>query len=270
MTTFKQFLTLFRFQSTVNPYIWFMPLAFATTLFIPYIHGLVPGNYHPGFTSLFSNQNLFFIAIFGTSILAPEKYQFGNSALMSSYFGNEFLLTRAVDRPIVYRAKIALLYLLVLAIPLLGIAQSVRNRDLIVTEYSKPVQQLCLAQVPGSSLLPPDRDHRAPTLIAIPNGNVWVAEWNLWVFVTAALTMQLLIILLYPYRRGKVVFWIVYFGFILVPLFDLVHFARNDPTVNEELFFAFAGHPWLAGILTTAVFISAQLWCERRFAQLEQ
>ena len=35
MNKTKQFWTLFRFQTTLNPFIWFMPVAFSGTLWIP-------------------------------------------------------------------------------------------------------------------------------------------------------------------------------------------------------------------------------------------
>ena len=150
MNTFKQFRTLFTFQASINPFIWLMPVAFGTPLLVPYLSHLFSGKFHPSFTILLSNQNLFFIGIIGAMILAPEKFQLGAANITNSYFGSEFLLTRAIDRPVLFRAKSAVLYLLVLLIPLIGLAQSLRNPDLVVDENEKSVQRLCLAQVPAA------------------------------------------------------------------------------------------------------------------------
>ena len=268
MNRTKQFWALFKFQTSISPYIWFMPLAFGAPFFLPLL--LPTAKYHSSLSTIFmSNQNLFFVGIFGAMVLAPEKFQMAASNLVSTYYGSEFILTRAIDRPVLYRAKAAVLYLLVLTLPCLAIANSLRNPDLTVSEYSKVVQQQCLAAVPASVLIPASKKDYQP-LIAIPRGNILVAEWQLWVMLLAAIALQLLILILYPFKYGKVIFWVLYFGLILVPLFDLTHIGKDEATVNEQLFFSFAGHQSLFWILTASAFVFTQLWCERRFAQLEQ
>jgi hypothetical protein len=270
MSMWKQFSALFKFQATVNPTIWILPLVFGLPLILPYVTGVYPNGYHPGFFLLLMNQNLIFVGIFGTMIVAPEKFQFGASNLTASYSGNEFILTRAIDRPVFYRAKAALLYAVVLALPVISLVHSLGDPDLVVREYSKNVQQKCLATVPGSVLMTSEYKKVPPSLLAIPRGNVLVAEWQLWMLLAAAVMLQLLIPLLYPYKYGKVAFWAIYFGLILVPLFDLTHLGKDEPTVNEQLFYSMASQQALFWILSAAAFIFTQLWCERRFAQLEQ
>jgi hypothetical protein len=221
------------------------------------------------FFRFFQQSESFFVGIFGSMVLAPEKFQFGAANLTSSYFGSEFLLTRSIDRPVLYRAKAAVLYLLVLSLPFIAIIYSLNKPNLIVDEYSKVVQQQCLAAVPASVLIPSSKKNPQP-LISIPRGNVLVAEWQLWVMLIAAITLQLFILILYPFKYGRVVFWVLYFGLILVPLFDLTHLGKDEATVNEQLFFSFTAHQTALWILTALVFIFTQLWCERRFARLEQ
>ena len=267
----KQFWSLFKFQTKINPFIWFMPIAFGIPLFIPtLVTSSVSGSYHPGFYSLFTGQNLIFVGIFGTMVLAPEKFQFGGTNIASGYYGSEFMLTRAIDRPVLYRAKAAVLYLLVLSMPIIVVLTSLQNPDLIVSEYAKPVQQLCLAQVPGSTMLPATNSKTSPSLISIPRGSVLVAMWQLWMLVVVAITLQLLLMFLYPLRYGKWAFWVLYFGLIFIPLFDIGTVSHGMPSINERLFFSFSGHQTLYWILTAGIFTVTQLWCERRFAQLEQ
>jgi hypothetical protein len=271
MTTAKQFWALFKFQTAINPFIWIMPLAFGVPLLLPLFVGSFWKDYHPGFTSLLSNQNMFFIGIFGAMVMAPERFQFGAANLVTTYYGSEFLLTRAIDRPVLYRAKAATLYLLILILPCNGVANSLRNPDLVVSEYAKAVQQACISQVPGSTLQhnkwdQPDR----PSLIAIPRGNVLIAEWQMWVFLAATMVLQLSILVLYPFKYAKAIFWVFFLGLTLVPLFDLTSLRTNLPTVNDSLFFNFAGHQLIFWGATAFVFLASQLWCERRFASLEQ
>jgi len=264
----KQFWTLLKFLTTINPTIWIMPLAFGVPFYLPLLTSSISKTYHPGFMDLFMNQNLFFVVMFGSIVLAPERFQFGASTLTASYSGTEFILTRAIDRPVLYRAKAAALYFLVLLLPCLAIATALNNPDLIVSEYSKTVQQECLAQVSGSVLLPAPKN-RQPSLISIPRGNILVAEWQLGVYLITALLLQVLILILYPFKYARFAFWALFFGLIFIPvLYDI--YGPSNFSTNAHLFFAFAAHQVLFWIIFAAAFVLAQLWCERRFDRLEQ
>jgi hypothetical protein len=269
MNTTKQFWALFKFQASINPFIWVMPIAFGVPLLLPFI--LSHQDFHSSFSLLLGNQNMFFIGIFGAMILAPERFQFGAANFTTAYYGSEFILTRAIDRPVLYRAKAATLYLLILSLPCVAVVNSLRNPDLVVDEPTKTVQQACISHVPGSALRLSKWDrHDRPSLIAIPRGNVLVAEWQLAVFLVAAIILQLSILALYPFKYGKLVFWVFFFGLILVPLFDLTSLNTDQPTINDRLFFSFAANQFLFWCMTVLLFPLTQIWCERRFAQLEQ
>jgi hypothetical protein len=271
MNTTKQFWSLFKFQSVINPFIWFMPVAFGVPLLIPLINDFVSKDIHSSFSLLLGNQNMFFVGIMGAMILAPEKFQFGAANLLTSYYGGEFLLTRAIDRPILYRAKAATLYALILLFPCIGLVNSLRSPDLVVDERAAAVQQACLSHIPGSKLQLAKWDrHQRPSLIAIPRGNVLIAEWQMWIFLLAAILLQISMLVLYPFRYGKIIFWMFFFGFILVPLFDLTSLRTDLPTINDRLFFSFAANQMTFWSATAFVFVLSQLWCERRFAGLEQ
>ena len=271
MNKTKQFWALFKFQTTVNPFILFMPLVFGIPLLIPLLTSSLTKSYHAPLETQLMIQNLFFVGFFGVMLIAPEKFQFGGSNVSSAYFGTEFLLTRAIDRPVLYRAKATLLYLLVLIIPLLTILHSLKEPDLIVDEYSKPVQQECLRQVPGSTLMPAESKKSPRDTISIPRGNVLVTEWQFWSFLVTAIALQLLLALLYPFKYGKFVLWLLFFGMIFVPMFAEVHSIGNQTvSLYETLFFSFSAHQLLFWSLTASALILTQLWCERRFARFEQ
>ena len=84
------------------------------------------------------------------------------------------------------------------------------------------------------------------------------------------MTLQWLTVILYPVRFGRAIFWTLFFALVIVPLFDLTHLGTDQPTTNDQLFFFFAAHQMLYWVLTGSALILSQLWCERRFAQLEQ
>jgi hypothetical protein len=271
MNTTMQFWALFKMQTKINPAMWFMPLIFGMPLFVPLITGTIHmKSYHSDFTILLMNQNLFFVAIFGAMIVAPERFMYGATSLVSSYSGTEFLLTRAIDRPVLYRAKAAVLFTLVLSLPLIGILYSLKDPDLVVSEYSTTVQQQCLANVPGSAILPPDKDHRTPNLISISRGNVLVAQWQFWVMLVTALLLQFAILALYPFKYAKWIFWILFMSLAFSPLIGLMTSnGKGHVYDNVQLFFDFAGHQVLFWCVTAVLFVLGQLWCERRFARME-
>jgi hypothetical protein len=266
MNPAKQFWTLFKFQATVNPFIWFMPVAFGAPLMINLTFS---GSYHPNLASLLSVQNLFFVGILGAIALVPERFQFGaNTAAWSS--GTEFLLTRAVDRPVLFRSKAAFMYLLVLLLPLVGLIHAFSHPDLVIHEYSSQSQQLCLSQLPGSALqADPERGHSP--LILIPGGNVIMEAWHVWQFIGCTLVTQMLILTLHPFRFRILIFYALFLSLVFVPLFFQVSDFRDlRPSAMEYLFFLFASHQALFWIVTALTVVLGELWCERRFASLEQ
>ncbi|HEV3272070.1 MAG TPA: hypothetical protein VGZ93_07810 [Candidatus Methylacidiphilales bacterium] len=231
--------------------------------------GSFSSSYHPNLSSLLEVQNLFFVGIIATMVIAPEKLQFGGATTVWNS-GTEFLLTRAIDRPLHYRSKAVFLYVLILLAPLAGIIYSTKNPDLKVTEYSQSAQQLCLSHVPGSTLERDPGGSSSP-LIVIPRGNILIEEWHLWMFLVALFAVQALILVLYPFKHRLWIFWGLLFSSIFVPLFiDLADIREQTPPHMESLFFLFAAHQAAFWILTALTLILGQLWCERRFARLEQ
>jgi hypothetical protein len=264
MTNAKQFWALLKFQTKVNPFVWFVPIFLSAPLFIT---GTFLSWYHPSLHSVLGVQNLFFVGLVALWVLVPEIAQGGNSTRSA---GTEFLLTRAVDRPIFYRSRAALFYVLVFLIPLVGLVLSLKTPDLKVTEYSNVAQQECLRNVRGSTLEADPSGGRSP-LIAIPRGNVLVEEWHFWMYVITAVGAQTLLSLLYPLKYRTYIFYAVFLGIIFLPLaVGLREMRAATPTYMERLFFSFASHQAAFWTITALGLIWGQLWCERRFCRLEQ
>jgi len=265
MSKTKQFLTLFKFQAFLNPVIWFMPLAFAMPLFFTHTFA----HYHPSLISLLNVQNLFLVGIVGVWAIAPDMAQASGGSNLTAISGTEFLLTRAVDRVILYRVRAIYLYVVVLLIPLITLFVSLKSPGLVLGEDSKPIQDSLMQALPGSSLRP-NPDGGSP-LLFVPNGSVWIEAWHLWLFIFATMSVQVLIFILarLPYRRF--LFYVLYMGFIFVPMiYDIRSIGKDAPSREESLFFYFASHPALFGLITVAAVIAVQFWCEWRFARQEQ
>lgn len=271
MNKTKQFWALFKFQASINPFILFMPVAFAMPLFMKYYVGSVGHNYHPTLDLLLTtNQNLFFVGILAAMWLLPEINQFGASNPNFSH-GTEFLLTRAIDRPILLRARSVFYYALILTIPSVVLLTALQDPSLQISEYNKVLHQQVLDRLPGSIAGPADKDGDSTSVI-IPNGNISMASWYLWVFAVSAVAAQVLIFMICTLKHSKVIFWIIFIGIIFVPLFSLRPSAGGEIKLStgEVCFLYFATHQLLLWLLTIVTLIASQLWCEHRFANLEQ
>jgi hypothetical protein len=269
MNKIRQFVALLRFQMAINPFILFMPLALGMPYFLPFITSSAR-IYHPPLESLLSNQNIWLVGLIGVLLLAPELIRPGASNEIWAT-GTEFLLTRAVDRYLVFRARSAFFYLLILTIPIAAYCSTLRNPSLQITEYDKSSHQKVLAQMPGSTPEKADRDGRSQT-ITIPNGNTLVEGWRLWWFMCAAIGAQVFVYLIYPLKYRKFIWWGTYLVAVFLPLLAVLRHAQEvgHLSTQERMFFAFVEHQPLFWSMAIAGLILAQLWCERRFSQLEQ
>jgi hypothetical protein len=257
MNPTKQFWTLFKFQLTVNPSIWFMTLAFS----MPLLFSLqIPGQI---LDLLIPARSLFFVAFLGVFILAPEILYPANQW---PGFGPEFLLTRAVDRNILTRARAALFYLLVLVVPIGILLFSLRQPNLQATTYSKILQQECLDHLTGSTL---SKDgHGYFYHLSIPYGNVLLAAWHTWEFLLCAIATQMLLHIIYPFKYRRYI--LPFFALALILGIFAEIFFHQSLSPADRLFFSFASHPVLLGTAGILAVILTQLWCERRFTRMEQ
>jgi len=270
MNKIKQFRALLRFQAPVNPAIAFMPLALGMPYLLPFIISS-QRHYHPGLQSLLSNQNIWLVGLVGVMILAPEVLRSTTTNVIWAT-GTEFLLTRAVDRHLVLRARSAFFYLIILAIPLAAFLFALKNPDIQINEYSKYSQHQVLERLPGSVLMPAGAGDYAKT-ITIPYGNLLVEGWRLWLFLCTALGSQMLIFLIYPLKYRRFILWGTYIGIVFLPLL-MLHgsISANDESLpfNEKVFFVFAANQLLLWLVTILALIIGQLWCEHRFVRMEQ
>jgi hypothetical protein len=268
MNTAKQFWSLFKFQQSVNPFLLCLPLI----IVIPYLTTTFLGAGRSSYLSLsylLSNQNIYFVAIFAVMWLAPEIMRRGNTTVPWTG-GTEFILTRAVDRRIVARARLALFYLVILIVPLGAMAYSVGHPSLTVSEYDSGVRQKVLAEVPGSKPVA-NIDDLHPNTISIPNGELLLSGWRLWSMLACAILVQAAVHLIYPWKFRRALAWSLYALFIFLPLLPI--FVTRNPgqlTFIQNWFFTYASHPTLCWLVALVVFLSAQLWSERRFASMEQ
>jgi hypothetical protein len=218
--------------------------------------------------SLLHFSYIFFVGWFGVMILAPEILTPGGGTAKIG-IGNDFLITRAVDKSLICRAKSMLFYGLVVIVPFSTLLLAARQPDLRLFEYSKISRIDILSHFPNAIQTGDPRSHH----LLIPFGQVWVAVWGIMVFLTTASVTQLIIWLIYRFRYRRSLLIICMFTFILLPLVRIFSHGAglkgDQLSLNETFFLAFVSHPILYGVLLVIALITGQLWCERRFVRLE-
>ena len=263
MNTRNQFWALLKIQAAFKPWLFIFPLAFFGPYYFTIGHLLTHDVTLP-LEMLLSNQNLFFLILIGVMLLDPEGMQTDASrSIVSS--GTEFLLTRAVDRRLVLRARSVLFAMMVLVMPLLFFLMSLESPRLQVGEYNAASHQRILEAIPGS--VSESQEVGRPGNITIQNGNPLIEDWRIWLFLTVGIITQAVIMLLFPLKNRRIIYWILYGGAIAIFLGLALYF--KSLSYNETLFFAFLGHQPLFWLVTIAALLVTQVWCERRFTLAE-
>jgi len=264
MNNMKQLRALLRFYIAMNPFTMLLPLVFGLQCYIPFLTSSRSPDYAPALRSVLQNQIIWVVCIFSAALMAPEAMGSANSN--SALTGLEFLLTRAIDRRLLLRARSVLYYSFVLALPLAVYLSTFASPALRVTETDKVAHQEVLEQIPGSIA------GQTANTITIPNGSTLVEGWYLWLFVCAAITGQVFIYAVYPLKCRKYIYWgaaavIICVG--MAPIVDLIQHPAAH-TSGKTFFFAFTAHQPLCWCGAIAALLFGQFWCEGRFARTEQ
>jgi len=266
MNSMKQLLVLLRFQTAMNPFILFMPLVCA----MPYALQLLPtlmlgGLFRSSLGMLVRDQISWLLPYIGVAILAPEAAWPGDSNLGLSN-GLEFLLTRAVDRRLVLRARSVSYLLVILALPLAAYLVALKSPVLQIEEFDQAAYQEVFHRIPGSISAPKS------DIIIIPNGNTLLESWRVWSSLCVAIGVQVFVYFIYPFKHRSYFVWGFFVAVLLVPITTILAYRNAGAIVSpsETLFLAFVARQPLFWLGTIAPLIYAQLWCENRFSRTEQ
>ncbi len=178
----------------------------------------------------------------------------------------EFFLTRAVDRSIYFRAKMLGIAVLLLAPVLLSVVISCFQPSLAVALRGE-VPGLTLQRIQQAF---PDASLQSNTIL-LPRGNVALALWHLWcgisVFALAhvgASTSAPIAKRLRPNLALLLIFLLwgsIWFGLYLS--------VGRSIRSYEGMFLSFCTRPLLWFIPLVAFALVVQIYCERRFRDLE-
>ena len=112
-------------------------------------------------------------------------------------------------------------------------------------------------------------------MITIPNGQIYIGSWRIWVFLCTGIATQIFLFLICSLRYQKYLFYGAILALMFGPLQILIYaripsFEFYFHHSNELLFIYFAGHQLLCWLIAIAILILGQLWSENRFSRMEQ
>jgi len=265
MNKTKQFWTLVKFQFLANPAIWFMAAALITPNFV------TSSMKYTSLDLLLGTSNLFLVFIFGMWMLFPEAMQRNPAATGLS--PTEFLLTRAVDRCMLNRARVVVFYVLLLIIPIGMWIYSFGHPDVQVFAFKKNEQELILSRFPGSALIVNEKTRMAD-FVSIPGGNSLIKLWILSAYLLFALSLQVLALLVQGLKHRSMILWTLYIVILMsmmgMPFLGILANATNQISGMESMFLIFTAHQTIWWLAVLAGFVLCQIWCERRFVNMEQ
>jgi len=273
MSTIKQLWALARFQLAINQAL-LLCLALGSG-FPCIIECLIfrDTKFPLSLDLLIRNQLIYFVLIFGPMLLAPNL---GNSRKRDSIraAGSEFLITRAVDRHLLFRSRSLLFFFLLLVIPLIGIASSLHHPELKVYAANGDLFQRILHQFPGSIQGPPDTDGKLKD-ISIPTGNILVGSWRIWLPLCIGVITLISLTLA---RKVKYIWWFLmplglvllyYFCFPSVFYHGASGSRYDGQDLNTALFFFFATHQALCWLIALPALFLSLFWYEQGTEQFE-
>jgi len=266
MNTTKQLLALLRFQMAWTfPFVMFLPLALGLPFLLQFFTTLKLGLLFASIEFLVHDLCSWLVPFIGVALLAPEAVWVGNSNVAQSC-GLEFLLTRAVDRRLLLRARAIVFYAVILALPLAAYLMAWRSPALQLVETNRDAYRQVLERIPGSFSDPKSG------IIVIPNGNLLLQSWRVWHFLCVAIGAQVIVGFIYPLKYRGYIFWGLFAAALIAPVTPyFTHWSSDEgSSPSTSLFFAFVAHQPFSWLKMIAALILTQFWSEHRFSLAEQ
>ncbi len=188
---------------------------------------------------------------------------------------SEFVLTRAIERKHLARAKTVTFWIVALLPLLVELGISFRNPDLTLLTFTSKnsdhiSQEQYMAAFPSSHLETSDSSSSDKDLV-IPYGQTFRSLWDLWkVWLTLCLSQGFCAWVMNS-RFQKVIFWGGYASLLLwliSPVFFLSKPLHIFPS-EEHVFFFFHSHMLLLFLGALALGVGVHLLYERQFQKVE-
>jgi len=274
MSTIKQLWTLAKFQLAVTPGVSYLAIGSGFSCIAEFVLFVLFRD-SKGPTSLdllISNQLIYFVLIFGSIWLVPNLGG-GRKRQSIGAAGTEFLLTRAVDRHLLFRSRSLLFFFLLLIIPLICFAFSLHQPGQKLFESNGSLYQRVMQELPGSMPQAPDTDGKLK-YIFLPEGNILIGMWRIWSPLFLGITTLSLLTFAQKY---KYVWWlfsplglvlVIFYCFPTVFSHGFFGVERDELDPNTAFFFFYATHQTLCWLIAIPALFLSLLWYERDARQI--
>lgn len=272
MKSHRQFLALFRYHAFASPWIWIFPLSFGSQSFIALMAGASWRSLSAPLSSV--GMLIFVPMMIAAFVFAVEKVFVGTPGLTAQThqqiqtYAGDFLLTRAIDRPVLFRARTALYWMLIL-VPLLALIVMTMWRPELSIEVplKAPTNaEFYLAQLPGAEVT---KTTKSTQVITSPQGRVILAGAIALLGIGAAAFWQVVLYLILPFRFRKWIFWGLFtLGVFAAPL--LMIFSPRNEIGHFELLVLWMMHHAVPCLSVVALLVVVgYFFCAARDREME-
>lgn len=254
MKPLQQFFALLRFQAFASPQIWIFPVAFGLQPCI----SLMVGDTWRGLTIALSTSSMMWMGpmMIAAFLFTPEVWTGAPGTGLQTQqslqgFSADFLLTRAVDRPVIFRARAALFWLLIAVPALILLALAAWKAPISIEVPLQPpgVGAFYLEALPGASVT---KTTKTTETITSPAGRLAiVSAMGLLSLVTAAFWQGFV----FAICRLKFKRW-VFFACVILVIGSPFFVIKGRSHFLENLIFLILRHP-VAAVGLTVIFVAA-------------
>jgi hypothetical protein len=268
----QQFFALLRYHVLASPWIVLIPLAFGVQ---PVLILSMGSNWNSLMTPMSSLTMLTVTPIFVASLVfAAEKIFAGTPGttaqtnLQSQSYSPDFLLTRAIDRPILFRARSVVYWLLIILPFLVLLGMAIWKPAL---EIEMPLKlpnraEYYLSHLPGAEIV---KTTKSTQVVGSSYGNIGLAASMILFCLAAAAIWQAVVfsILKLPFR--KVIVFGVFFASIASGPF-LMRRGGDATISNSEVAVIWVmNHFLVSAVIVLGLAVASYFYCAARDRQLE-
>jgi hypothetical protein len=266
----RQFLALFRYNAFASPWIWVFPFTF----------GLQPGLSLMSRATWYSLETFLApLTIFGflpmmiaAFVFAGERLFTGTPGLTTQTyqqiqtFAGEFLLTRAVDRPVVFRSRFTLYWTLILLPLLLVLGLTILRPEISLSVPLKSPEKAewYLSQLPGATVT---RTTETTKVISAPHGRVGLGVAIVLLGAACATVWPAFIYAILPLRWRKVIFWGLFAVLVFLPV-GMIWISHGRGGTERTVLWIM-NHGALCALAAVALAAASYFFCASRDREVE-
>jgi len=272
MKTSQQFFALLRYHATASPWLWFVPFAFGmqplliismgsnwnslvmptTSLMMLTVSPIIVASY------VFAADRIFLGAP-GSAMPAPQHAQ---------SYSSDFLLTRAIDRPVLFQARTVLFWILIILpfLALLGLAIWRPAMEIELPLKLPNRAEFYLSHLPSADIA---KTTKSTQIVTSPYGNIALAASMILFCLAASAIWQAVVfaILKLPFRK-IIVFGVFFCGIVAGPF--LMPRSSDSTVSNPETAVIWVmNHFAISALIVLGLALASYFFCAARDRQLE-